>query len=479
MKQYNSLSKVEQQTLLSNLQDEYNNIKGQNLKLDMSRGKPSVDQLDLSMGMLDCIHSSKTCKADDGTDCRNYGLIDGIMEARQIFADILEVSPSEVIVDGNSSLNMMYDTVARAMSFGVLGSEKPWCKLDKVKFLCPSPGYDRHFAICELFGIEMIPVKMNADGPDMDTIESLVATDEAIKGIWCVPKYSNPEGITYSDAVVTRFAKLKPKATDFRIFWDNAYAVHHLTEKPDLLKNIMTSCRENGTENMIFIYGSTSKITFPGVGVAAMAASEANLKEIKKQIGIQTIGPDKLNQLRHTKYFGDINGIISHMKKHADILRPKFEVVLNRLEAELSETGLASWNKPNGGYFISLDTLNGCAKRTIELCKQAGVVMTPAGATFPYGKDPNDKNIRIAPTFPPISELKIAINLFCLCIKIAGIEKLLNEKLTKHNDEGVNPFYSIIISNDKNITLKSRGNAHVLAHNDTIFNNMLFKDYKL
>jgi aspartate/methionine/tyrosine aminotransferase len=424
---YNSLSKEELHSLLSKFQNEYNNIKDKNLKLDMSRGKPGADQLDISMEMLDCIHSSEACKANDGTDCRNYGVLDGIMEARQLFADILEVSPTEVIVGGNSSLNMMYDTIARAISFGVLGSKKPWGKLAAVKFICPSPGYDRHFAICELFGIEMITVDMKADGPDMNAVERLVDSDESIKGIWCVPKYSNPEGITYSDAVVERFAKLKPKATDFRIFWDNAYAVHHLTDKPDILKNIMTCCRENGNEDMIFIYGSTSKITFPGVGIAAMGASEANLKEIKKQIGIQTIGPDKLNQLRHTKYFGDINGIIAHMKKHACILKPKFDIVLDTLETELSSTGLAQWKKPNGGYFISLDTINGCAKRTIKLCKEAGVVMTTAGATYPYAKDPADKNIRIAPTFPPVSELKIAIDLFCLCVKIAGIEKLLAE----------------------------------------------------
>lgn len=424
---YNSLSKEELHSLLSNLQDEYNNIKEKNLNLDIQRGKPSTEQLDISMEMLDCIHSSEACKSKGGTDCRNYGVIDGIMEARQLFADMLEVSPAEVLVGGNSSLNMMYDTIARAMSFGVLSSEKPWCKLDKVKFLCPSPGYDRHFAICELFGIEMITINMKSGGPDMDSVESLVSSDDSIKGIWCVPKYSNPEGITYSDAVVERFARLKPKAKDFRIFWDNAYAVHHLTDTPDILKNLMTCCRKNGTENMVFIYGSTSKITFPGVGMAAMAASQANLEVIKKQIGIQTIGPDKLNQLRHTKYFGDINGIITHMKKHASILKPKFDAVLNTLEAELGNTGLAHWNKPNGGYFISLDTLSGCAKRTIQLCKDAGVSMTPAGAAFPYGKDPSDKNIRIAPTFPPISELKTAIDLFCLCVKIAGIEKLLEQ----------------------------------------------------
>jgi aspartate/methionine/tyrosine aminotransferase len=425
MKTYNSLSKEELHSLLSKFQSEYNCIKEKNLKLDMSRGKPGADQLAISMQMLDCIHSSEACKANDGTDCRNYGVMDGIMEAKQLFADILEVSPAEVIVGGNSSLNMMYDTIARAMSFGVLGSKEPWGKLDKVKFLCPSPGYDRHFAVCELFGIEMIPVAMTPEGPDMDTVERLVASDDSIKGIWCVPKYSNPEGITYSDLVVERFAKLKPKATDFRIFWDNAYAVHHLTDEHDILKNIMTCCYENGNEDIVFIYGSTSKITFPGVGIAAMAASEANLKVIKKQIGIQTIGPDKLNQLRHTKFFGDINGINAHMKKHALILKPKFDIVLDTLETELGGTGLAHWNKPNGGYFISLDVPNGCAKHTIKLCKDAGVAMTPAGATYPYGKDPLDKNIRIAPTFPPVAELKIAIDLFCLCIKIAGIEKLL------------------------------------------------------
>ena len=428
MSAYSSMSKQQLLKLESELLQEYNHLRSKNMKLDMSRGKPGTDQLDLSLEVLDCISSSESCKASDGTDCRSYGLLDGIPEAKLLFAELLEVQPDEIIIGGNSSLNMMYDTIARAFTFGLLGSKRPWGKLDKVKFLCPSPGYDRHFAITELFGVEMIPVEMGADGPDMDTIERLVAADDSIKGIWCVPKYSNPEGITYSDEVVDRFAALKPKAKDFRIFWDNAYCVHHLSDTPDKLKNILEACREQGNEDMVFIFGSTSKISFPGSGVAMMAASSSNIDFIKNQLTYQTIGPDKLNQLRHVRFFKDIEGIEAHMKKHAEILRPKFEMVLDAFESELRETGLAQWNSPNGGYFISLNVPDGCAKRTVKLCSDAGLKLTPAGATFPYGKDPRDRNIRIAPTFPPLKELEAAMKLLCICVRLAGVEKLIGQR---------------------------------------------------
>jgi aspartate/methionine/tyrosine aminotransferase len=424
MPEYASFKREQLCGLKAKLQKQYESFKSKNLKLDMSRGKPGTDQLDLSLEVLDCINSSESCKSEGGADCRNYGLLDGIPEAKKLFADMLEVNPSEIIIGGNSSLNMMYDTVARAMTHGILG-QTPWCKLDRVKFLCPSPGYDRHFAVTEHFEIELVTVDMKDDGPDMDAVEKLVASDSSIKGIWCVPKYSNPEGITYSDAVVDRFASLNPAAADFRIFWDNAYCVHHLREKHDELKNILEALRKNGKENMVYIFGSTSKISFPGSGVAMMGASEENIKSIKEQLAFQTIGPDKLNQLRHVRFFKDMDGIAQHMEKHAEIVRPKFDAVIDCFERELAGTGLASWNNPNGGYFISVNTLDGCAKRTVELCKEAGVVITPAGATFPYGKDTRDRNIRVAPTFPPINELKTAVELFSLCVKLAGVEKLL------------------------------------------------------
>jgi DNA-binding transcriptional MocR family regulator len=402
----------------------YEGFKSRKLKYDMSRGKPCEEQLDLSNGMMDITDY----KSSNGTDCRNYGGIDGIPEAKQLFAELLEADLDEIIIGGNSALNMIYDTIARAMTFGVLGSEVPWGKLPKVKFLCPSPGYDRHFAICELFGIEMIVVDMNSDGPDMDIIEKLVCEDEAIKGIMCVPKYSNPDGITYSDEVVDRLAGMKTKAKDFRIFWDNAYAVHHLSERGDKLKNILEACKLTGNEDRVYIYTSTSKISFPGAGVAMMAASKANVGLIKKQLSVQMIGPDKMNQLRHVKFFKNMENIEKHMKKHAEIIGPKFSAVLEILEAELGRKEIAWWNKPNGGYFISLDTLDGCAKKVIAMTAEAGVVMTPAGATFPYGKDPRDRNIRIAPTLPSLEELKNAIEIFCICIQIASIDKLLLEK---------------------------------------------------
>jgi aspartate/methionine/tyrosine aminotransferase len=401
--------------------EEFKNLK---LKYDMSRGKPCKEQLDLSMGMLNI----KNYKSLEGIDCRNYGGLDGITEAKLLFSEIMEASVDEVIVGGNSALSMIYDTIARAMSFGVIGSDMPWGKLDKVKFLCPSPGYDRHFAICELFGIEMITVDMKSDGPDMETIERLVYEDEAIKGIMCVPKYSNPDGITYSDDIVERLASMKTKAKDFRIFWDNAYVVHHLYGKGDRLKNILETCKEAGNEDRVFIYTSTSKISFPGAGVAAMAASKANLGMIKKQLSVQSIGPDKMNQLRHIEFFKNIESIEEHMRKHAEIMEPKFSAVLEILDSELGGKEIAWWNKPKGGYFISLNTVDGCAKEVVKMTAEAGVVMTPAGATFPYGIDPRDRNIRIAPSLPDLHELKTAMEIFCICIQIASINKLLLDK---------------------------------------------------
>ena len=419
------LSASDLKQTLDQLQKRYDEFKNRKLKLDMSRGKPCPEQLDLSMGMLDCVGSKDSAKASDGTDCRNYGVLDGILEAKQLFAEMLEVSPNDIIIGGNSSLNMMYDTIARALAFGVVGSQKPWGKLPVVKFLCPSPGYDRHFAICQLFGIEMIVIDMKSDGPDMDAVESLVAEDESIKGIWCVPKYSNPDGITYSDEVVDRLAKMKTKASDFRIFWDNAYAVHHLTDKPDILKDIMTACKEANNSDRVFIFSSTSKISFPGVGVAVMAASEGNVSLIKKQLTIQTIGPDKINQLRHVRFFKDLDGIKKQMEEHAAILRPKFDAALNILDSELGDKNIAWWNKPNGGYFISLNVVDGCAKTVVNMAAEAGVILTSTGATYPYGKDPRDRNIRIAPTFPPLDELKNAIEVLCICVQIACIKKII------------------------------------------------------
>ncbi len=410
------------------LQKAYKEFQDQNLNLDMSRGKPGADQLDLTMPMLDVLSSKDCLKTEDGTDTRNYGVLDGIPEAKKLFADILHVSPEEVIVGGNSSLNLMHDTIARGMFFGFVDSPKPWKDCGKIKFLCPSPGYDRHFAICELFGIEMITIPMTPDGPDMDLVEKYVGEDESVKGIWCVPKYSNPQGITYSDETVRRLAKMETKAPDFKIFWDNAYCLHHLTDHPDELLDLFAECKKLGTEDRVLMFTSTSKVSFPGAGIAAMAASVHNLQFIKKQMTIQTIGFDKIQQLRHVKYFKDLNGIKEHMKLHRAILEPKFKTVLDILDQELKPLSIASWTKPNGGYFIALDTMEGCAKRVVSLCKEAGVVLTGAGATYPYGKDPKDTNIRIAPTYPPVEELKQAMELFCLCVKLASVEKLLETK---------------------------------------------------
>lgn len=401
----------------------YEEYKALGLKLDMSRGKPASSQLDLTDDMLlHCLDGAHI--SENGIDCRNYGVLDGIYEAKRLFMPMLGVGRYEIIIGGNSSLCMMYDNIARAMLLGVLGGKKPWSKNEHVKFLCPAPGYDRHFAICESMGIEMITVPYKEDGPDMDMIEDLVSNDEEIKGIWCVPMYSNPTGITYSDEVVRRFANLSPKADDFRIFWDNAYCVHHLTDTPDRLLNILEECKKTGKENMVYIFTSTSKISFPGGGLAVMAASEANIEFVKNQMAYQTIGYDKLNQLRHARFFKDFEGVQEHMKKHRAIIQPKFEVVLNTLKNEIEPLGIGKWHSPNGGYFVSFDGEENTAKRTVQLCKEAGVVLTDAGATFPYGKDPKDSNIRIAPTFPTVEELQKAMNIFCVAARLACLETM-------------------------------------------------------
>ncbi len=425
MKSYKELSKEELLQLQEVLNKEYADATAKGLKLDMSRGKPSAAQLDLSMDIMDVFDSSSELKAEDGTDCRNYGVLDGLAEVKKLMADMVDTKPENMIVCGNASLPIMYDTVSRSMTHGVLGST-PWCKLDKVKFLCPVPGYDRHFAITEHFGIEMINVPLLADGPDMDLVEEYVKSDSSIKGIWCVPKYSNPCGVTYSKEVVKRFAALKPAAEDFRIYWDNAYAVHHLYEdKQDELLDILAACEEAGNSNMVFEFCSTSKVTFAGGGIAAVATSAANREWFKQSMTIQTIGYDKINQLRHIKYFKDFNGIKAHMMKQAASMRPKFEAVEKVLSSELGGLGIGQWTLPKGGYFISFDAMEGCAKAIVAKCKEAGVVLTGAGATFPYKKDPKDSNIRIAPSFPTPEEMEAASKLFVLCVKLVSVEKLL------------------------------------------------------
>ena len=409
------------------LKAEYKKYQAKGLHLDMSRGKPSQEQLDLTMGMMDVLSSSADLTCDDGTDCRNYGVLDGISEAKELLGDMMEVHPDNIIIYGNSSLNVMYETISRSVTHGVMGNT-PWCKLDKVKFLCPVPGYDRHFAITEYFGIEMINVPMLATGPDMDMVEELVRNDESIKGIWCVPKYSNPQGITYSDETVRRFARLEPAAKDFRIYWDNAYCVHHLYDiNQDHLIEILAECKRAGNPDMVYKFASTSKICFPGSGVAAIATSPNNLVDIKKQLQNQTIGFDKVNQLRHVRYFKDIHGITEHMRKHADILRPKFEMITETFKREFTGLGVGSWYTPKGGYFIAYETLEGCAKDVVARMQKAGVTMTTAGAPFPYGKDPKDTVIRIAPSYPSVENLTTATEIFVICVKLASIKKLLTE----------------------------------------------------
>ena len=425
---YIDMSKEELIKLREKLLAEYEEKKALGLNLSMARGKPADSQIELSMGMLNILDENTQFVGEDGLDTRNYGIISGIKEAKKLFADILDVKPSNIVIYGSASLSLMYDTISRAYIKGILGST-PWSKLDKVKFLCPVPGYDRHFTICEFFGIEMINVPMDDNGPDMDMIEKLVAEDDSIKGIWCVPKYSNPSGFVYSDEVVKRFANLRPKAADFRIYWDNAYCIHHLyaDNQPEIL-NIVTECEKAGNPDMVYEFCSTSKITFPGAGVSAIATSEANVAEIVKFMDAQIISHDKLNQLRHVLFFPNMDALNAHMMKHADIMRPKFEKVLEMFESELGDTGIASWTKPLGGYFMSFDGMEGTAKKIVSMCKDAGIVMTGAGATYPYGEDPKDSNIRIAPSFPPIDELVEACHVFIICVKIACIDKILETK---------------------------------------------------
>ena len=422
---FQSMPKPELKLVYAELLERYRLFQDQKLNLNMARGKPGADQLDLSAQMLDLVDSSSGLRSENGDDCRNYGVPLGLAEMRRLMSELMEVPAENVIIGGNSSLNMMFDTVACGMTHGFSGCE-PWGRQSHLKFLCPSPGYDRHFAVTEYFGFDLVTVPMTAEGPDMDAVEELVK-DPSVKGIWCVPKYQNPTGITFSDETVRRFAGLKPAAMDFRIFWDNAYCVHDLTETPDRLLSLWAACAGQGNPNLAFFFASTSKITYPGAGVAAMAAGSEDFEVLKKRYSFQTIGADKLNQLRHIRFLKNPDGVHAQMARHRALLAPKFEAVLSKLETELSGKGIASWTKPNGGYFISVDVLEGCAKRVVALCGEAGVKLTGAGATYPYGKDPEDRNIRVAPSFPPVEELKQAMDLFCICVQLAAAEKLLKK----------------------------------------------------
>lgn len=424
--QYSSMNKGELLAEYEKVLCEYRTYEEKKLEINMTRGKPCKEQLDISEDMLGVIQKNEDCFTDKGFDCRNYGLVDGLDLAKQMFSPIIGVPWDQIIVGGNSSLNLMYDAVARCMLYGVNGGNGPWVKQGKVKFICPVPGYDRHFAICQSLGIEMVNVDLKDDGPDMDAVRELVK-DESVKGIWCVPKYSNPTGITYSDETVRALANLKPASKDFRIFWDNAYAVHDIYDDGDTLLDILPECEKAGNPNLVYIFTSTSKITYPGSGVSCLGSSRDNIDYIKKIMQMQTIGHDKMNMLRHVKYFGDADGVKKYMKKHADILRPKFEVCKKVLDEKLSGLGVATWTNPKGGYFISLDVPEGCAKKTVEMCKNAGVVLTDAGATFPYHNDEKDTNIRIAPSFPPISELEEGMYVLCTCVKLCALEKMLGK----------------------------------------------------
>ena len=428
MKTYAEMSKEELLKEKESLEQQFKEVEAKGLNLNMARGKPSEAQLELSNGLMDVLNSDSYFNDETGTDCRNYGIGEGIPEAKRLMGEMSEVDPDDMIIFGNSSLNIMFDTVARSYSHGVCGNT-PWCKLDNWKFLCPVPGYDRHFKVTEFFGAEMINIPMTPEGPDMGLVEQYVNNDPSVKGIWCVPKYSNPQGYSYSDETVRRFAALTPAAPDFRIYWDNAYSIHHLYDEPsrqDVILEILDECRAAGHPDMVYKFISTSKVTFPGSGLAALASSKTNLDDIRKYMSVQTIGHDKLNQLRHVRFFGNMANMHAHMSRHAAILRPKFEAVEEIFETELGGLGIGTWTKPNGGYFISFDSLDGCAKAIVARCAEAGVKLTPAGATFPYGKDPHDSNIRIAPSFPPLEELKVAAKVFTMAVKLVSIDKLLN-----------------------------------------------------
>ncbi|WP_437631253.1 aminotransferase class I/II-fold pyridoxal phosphate-dependent enzyme [Sorangium sp. So ce854] len=423
MTELRSLSPDALASLTKELEARYDAFVARGLKLDMTRGKPSSAQLDLANGML-ALPGANDLVASDGSDTRNYGGLDGLPEMKAIFAEMLEVPAAQVIVGGNSSLTMMHDAVVRALVHGVPDGSGAWAKQPKVKFLCPSPGYDRHFAICEHHGIEMIAVDLNDAGPDMAQVERLVAEDASIKGMWCVPKYSNPTGTTYAPEVVRRLASMKTAAADFRLFWDNAYAVHDLHAEGDRLADIVSACQAAGNPNRPLVFASTSKISFAGSGIAAMVSSPANVADAKKHLGIQTIGPDKVNQLRHVRFFKDYKGLLGHMQRHAELLRPKFEAVTSIFEQELGGKGIATWTSPRGGYFISLDTPDGCAKEVVRLADKAGVKLTGAGATYPYGRDPRDRNIRIAPSMPPLDQIRVAMEVVAVCVQLASARKL-------------------------------------------------------
>ena len=417
-----TLGAQQRKAALDALKTRYQEFQARKMNLDMTRGKPCPEQLDLSAGLMDCL-GRKDFKAIDGSDCRNYGGLDGLPEAKHLFAEYLEVSPEELIIGGNSSLRLMHDAMTWAFIFGAAKGSAPWSAQAPVTFLCPSPGYDRHFAICEHLGIRMTPVELKGDGPDMDAVETLVASEAGIKGIWCVPKYSNPTGEVYSDEVVERLARMTTKASDFRIFWDNAYAVHHLGAGPARLADILRACRTAGRPERALVFGSTSKISFAGSGLSFMAGSAANMEWARGHLGFQTIGPDKLNQRRHVVFFKDMAGIENHMQKHAAILKPKFDAVQEVLERELAGKGMAEWTRPVGGYFTSINTWDGCAQRVVKMAADAGVKLTPAGSTYPNKKDPRDRNIRIAPSFPSVADIRIAMEVLAVCVEIASLEK--------------------------------------------------------
>lgn len=423
MPELKSLNSDKRAELKKTLLQRYNEFKSRKIQLDMTRGKPCSEQLDLSLEMLNCVNEQHFL-SKDGTDCRNYGGLDGLPEAKELFSSFLGVTPSEIIVGGNASLNMMSDTFVTAMLHGIGDENTPWIKLPEIKFLCPIPGYDRHFSICEHLNMEMTAVEMDENGPDMDHVEQLVKLDESIKGIWCVPMYSNPTGTIYSDKVIERLAAMETKADDFRIFCDNAYAVHHLTDNPPVQKNFLSACKEAGNPERVFIFGSTSKVSFAGAGVGMMAGSEKNMAFMKKHLAFQSIGPDKINQLRHVLFFKDMDKINAHMKRHLEIIKPRFDAVQRILEKEIGDKNIAKWSNPKGGYFISLDTMEGCAKKVVHMASEAGLKLTPAGATYPLRNDPKDCNIRIAPTFPPLKDIELAMELLAICIQLVAIEKM-------------------------------------------------------